>query len=107
MMQTQAYTFQGRIHQQGRRLRIFMEQKLNIVRQSVTSVRRENLILCDSKHGPQLWKRARAPVNLQMKPGKKGISLSKEQAEKLLQGMDSLTEALSQQQDVSIDLAPK
>ena len=49
----------------------------------------------------------RAAVSLQAKPGKKGISLTKDQAEALLSKLDDLSGALSQQQEVSIGLGPK
>lgn len=44
---------------------------------------------------------------MQMKPGKKGISLSKEQAESLKENMDALSAALSEQRELSVVLGPK
>jgi hypothetical protein len=37
-----------------------------------------------------------------MLPGKKGISLSKDQAEKLVENMDALSEALASKNDFSV-----
>ena len=48
-----------------------------------------------------------AVASLQARPGKKGISLTKDQAETLLSKLDDLSEALSQQQEASVPLGPK